>query len=169
MIVNLRELTDSSGRLSVEEDVPFEDAFGQTNPIRCHIDLAYQCSGGAYYFHGELTGVLKTSCHNCLEQTERPVTGDFDVVVRKGAQEDPGDVEGEAGEFIVLGLNEYEVSLDQFVYENLVINIPMRVVCREDCKGLCPSCGANLNVETCTCEQAVDPRWDALKKLKGSI
>jgi uncharacterized protein len=65
----------------------------------------------------------------------------------------------------MLSPNEYEVDLAPYVHEAIVLSAPMVVVCREDCRGLCPSCGVNLNRETCTCRPNADPRWDALRKL----
>jgi len=58
------------------------------------------------------------------------------------------------------------LELADVVREQVMLWLPMRGLCREDCKGICPSCGVNRNAETCVCvETFVDPRWDALKKL----
>ncbi|MFQ5750583.1 MAG: DUF177 domain-containing protein [bacterium] len=59
-----------------------------------------------------------------------------------------------------------EIDLTAGVREALVLAIPMRVVCSENCKGLCPDCGVNLNEEACHCtHESIDPRWEGLKKL----
>jgi uncharacterized protein len=81
------------------------------------------------------------------------------------------DDEGEAPEDEdVLGLAEYrdeKIDLGEVVREQLYLALPMKPLCREDCKGLCPVCGANRNRETCTCQQEwVDPRMAALKEWK---
>ena len=56
--------------------------------------------------------------------------------------------------------------LEDVAKEQVLLSLPMRAVCREDCKGLCPHCGINRNRETCDCQAAkVDPRWEALKKF----
>ena len=66
------------------------------------------------------------------------------------------------------------IDISPLIDENIILNIPQKVLCSEDCKGLCPVCGANLNVreeggvfsaESCGCERDGDPRFDALKSL----
>ena len=53
--------------------------------------------------------------------------------------------------------------------EQVLLATPVKLVCREDCKGLCPHCGSNLNVEPCNCQQPSDPRWAALSDLKNKL
>jgi uncharacterized protein len=170
MIVDLRRLEESRGRLTADETVPFTDAFGDEHEIVCNVALDYQRSGGAFFFHGDLAAEFQTRCHLCLEDTSCRVTGDFDLVVRKGEREAEAE-SGAAGEetedLVTVSLNEYKVSLDQYIIENLIVNVPMKFLCKEDCKGLCPQCGVNRNKESCKCADAGDPRWDALRKLKN--
>lgn len=61
-----------------------------------------------------------------------------------------------------------EVDLGRIVGEQLVLGLPLRFLCRDDCRGLCPRCGTNLNEKTCACskEEIADFRWEALKGLK---
>ena len=59
------------------------------------------------------------------------------------------------------------VDCDPLIYEQIVLQIPMKALCREDCRGLCPRCGANLNLSSCSCpDRDVDERLAVLKKLK---
>lgn len=58
------------------------------------------------------------------------------------------------------------IDLTQIIYDAINLAIPMKPLCKEDCKGLCPICGTNLNKETCNCQrEKTDPRWEPLKKL----
>ncbi|MFH1756381.1 MAG: DUF177 domain-containing protein [Candidatus Latescibacterota bacterium] len=57
--------------------------------------------------------------------------------------------------------------MNRYIYENLIINIPIRILCDEGCKGLCPDCGADLNSNPCSCIRTTESRWDALKSLKN--
>jgi DUF177 domain-containing protein len=57
--------------------------------------------------------------------------------------------------------------MEPLVHETVVVNVPMVVACRDDCRGLCPTCGTNLNAGSCTCGDAVDSRWDALRDMKS--
>jgi len=72
----------------------------------------------------------------------------------------------QAGDMETGFYREGELDLGEIVREQLLLNIPMRPLCGESCKGLCPHCGANLNETTCGCEQkSIDPRMKALEKL----
>ena len=62
-----------------------------------------------------------------------------------------------------------ELDTDQLIREQLELALPARVLCREDCRGLCAQCGTNLNLETCQCTAPVDPRWQALAELKDKL
>jgi len=166
MIIDLRRLEDNGGSVSVDEVVPFTDAFDVEREIHCNVELSYQCRGGAYFFHGELAGEFRTQCHLCLEDVPSRVKGSFDVVVRKGSERGD-DAGGGTDDLITLPLNEHEVSFDKWIVESLIVDVPMQILCKEDCKGLCPKCGINRNKESCDCTEAADPRWDALRKLKN--
>jgi uncharacterized protein len=60
-----------------------------------------------------------------------------------------------------------EIDLEELTREQILLNLPTQILCKENCKGLCPTCGANRNLKTCDCrEKEIDPRWAELKKLK---
>ena len=60
--------------------------------------------------------------------------------------------------------------LEDVLREQVLLALPLRAVCREDCKGLCPHCGKNLNLEQCNCAEPLeDPRWSVLKDLKEQL
>jgi uncharacterized protein len=173
MIVDLRRLDEaeeSCGRLEAEETVRYVDASEQEYSVRCGVELNYKRGGGVYFFHGRLKGKFDTVCHYCLDEVSCRVEGEFDVVVRKTGEREsekkntPDDEETE--NLITLGLNESRVSFDQYINENVIVNIPMQILCKEDCNGLCPQCGINRNHKTCDCGKVSDPRWDALRNLK---
>lgn len=169
MIVDIRELKETSGCLSADEAVSVSDPFGENVAVDCHVDLSYVRSGSSVAFHGVVAGLFPTRCQRCLAPVSQPVGSSFDVLVRKasGGGADVAPEAGDADDVVTLALDEHEISFDQIVYENLIVNIPMQIVCREDCRGLCPQCGADLNVGPCSCEGPTDPRWDALRKLKN--
>jgi uncharacterized protein len=59
-----------------------------------------------------------------------------------------------------------ELDIDQIIYDEILINWPMKVLCREDCKGICRKCGTNLNNKTCLCDQKeLDPRMAAIQDI----
>ena len=172
MKVDLRRLSEefkARGVESAEETVKITDSFGNERTVDCVSELSWERRGGAFFFHGDLSGELHTSCHLCLEDATAPMKGEFNVVLRRGADGDAGRDESvvETPELVTLSANEHEFSFDHYIAENLIINIPMQIVCREQCKGLCPQCGINRNNATCECADTTDPRWEALRNLKN--
>jgi len=60
----------------------------------------------------------------------------------------------------------FQLDIDKMVYDEILVNWPMKVLCREDCKGICKKCGTNLNVKTCDCEKSeLDPRMAAIQDI----
>ncbi len=120
---------------------------------------------------GEVRAKLSATCDRCLNEVAIPVGIPFDLLYAPG---DPGA--GHTGEHELhdrdLDFAVYEndqINLDDLVLEQLELSLPGRVLCREDCRGLCPQCGADLNVEQCNCKPEIDPRWQALADLKSEL
>jgi uncharacterized protein len=161
MIVDIRDFDESGGHLSAVDAATVVDPVAGEVRVPCMVEVDYRPSGSGFQLHGVVEGTLPTVCHRCLEPVRHAVRGDFDLMVRRGdpAGEDWDDT-------IVLPAHHYEVVLDPFINETIVVNTPMIVLCQEACRGLCPACGVDLNRETCACEAPADGRWDGLKKLK---
>jgi uncharacterized protein len=112
-------------------------------------------------------GIFEQLCARCLEPVRQPLAGSFDLIFR------PGDADAEPGERSITEdeteIGYYEESgllLEDAVREQVLLTLPARSLCREDCKGLCPHCGVNRNAMACTCsERLVDPRWGALAAI----
>jgi uncharacterized protein len=120
---------------------------------------------------GELATGVETLCARCLEPVTREVAWKFDLLYRPlgtdaGREEiSVTDAEAEIGYYQGEG-----IELRDVLREQILLAVPMKVVCREDCKGLCPQCGQNLNQGACHCPEPVaDLRWGALKKLKDKL
>jgi uncharacterized protein len=167
MIVDLRQLEEVSGVVEGVQEIIFLDAFDKEVRVPCNVELSYNHAGSSYYFHGKVHADISSRCHRCLESVEQPVAGEFDVAVRKSTTlpRGRGETVGDNADYITIAMNEYEVSFKDFIDESFIVGVPMQIVCREDCRGLCPGCGAKLNSEKCTCQEVTDPRWDALRKL----
>jgi uncharacterized protein len=87
---------------------------------------------------------------------------------RREAHPDELEVALEDGELDVGFLTDEVLDLSEVAVEQVLLALPMRMVCDEKCAGLCPRCGANRNLEgACRCEPDVDPRWAALKDIVG--
>jgi uncharacterized protein len=116
-----------------------------------------------------LVGTLSTSldviCARCLEPVVRELSKSFDLLYRpQGSDATREEIsvtqaEAEIGYYRGEGL-----LLEDALREQVLLSLPIRTICREECKGLCPQCGRNLNEAACDCaEQTADPRWDALR------
>jgi uncharacterized protein len=120
---------------------------------------------------GQLTASFELSCARCLEPVAQDVKRDFELLYRPlgtdaGRDElSVTDAEAEIGYYQGEGL-----LLEDVLREQVLLALPLKVTCREDCKGLCPHCGRNLNQEQCSCTAAVeDPRWSSLKEIRGRL
>ena len=118
---------------------------------------------------GEIRAEVEVACDRCLSAVRVPLEVEFDTAFIPRAKA-AGRAENVELLTEDMGLAAYDgdaVDLDELVREQIVLAIPSRRLCREECKGLCPTCGADLNAGRCACEQReVDPRWSALADLK---
>lgn len=119
----------------------------------------------------EYKGRFQVECARCIAPVEQPLGGDFDLLYR------PVGADGEASEHSIT-TSETEIGyyqngglvLEDVLREQVLLSLPPRTLCREDCKGLCPQCGQDLNSGDCNCEDtASDPRWTALADLRSRI
>jgi uncharacterized protein len=112
----------------------------------------------------EVRGAFELSCARCLTGVPSTVDTRFDLIFR------PTGIDAEAGEHAIsedeTEIGYYEKSglpLEDVVREQVLLTLPSRTLCREECKGLCPQCGADRNSTECHCsETTTDPRWGAL-------
>jgi len=167
MILDLEKLSDE--RITGDEVVLFRDAAGEENRIQCHVELDVRRQGETFYIHAELTGEFATTCHKCLESTSYRVSPCFELVVRKTDPRSKIEPVSTDDGFVTLPAGQNRLEFDPYIYENLVVDIPMAIACGDDCKGLCSVCGANLNREKCRCSANADTRWNELRKLRDRL
>jgi uncharacterized protein len=120
---------------------------------------------------GEIKSKISAPCDRCLSEVIIPIDIPFDLFYAPADSGDDYDSERELLERD-LDFAIYEndqIDLDELVLEQLELSLPSRVLCREECRGLCPQCGADLNVEQCDCKPQIDPRWQALAELKAGM
>src|SRR5436305_6795303 len=119
---------------------------------------------------GEIRTEIEIACDRCLAAVRVPLEVEFDTafIPREKVAGETENVELLTED---MGLAAYEgdaVDLDELVREQILLALPSRRLCREECKGLCPKCGADLNAAECSCERGeIDPRWSALVGLKN--
>ena len=112
----------------------------------------------------------KLTCSRCLEPTPMSVAADVRLLLQsRGSEPTLGEVELENEDLDVFYVDGDELDTELILIEQVQLNIPMRELCREDCRGLCPMCGSDRNQEKCGCEESpIDARWEALKNLRVS-
>jgi uncharacterized protein len=120
---------------------------------------------------GELSTSLELPCARCIEPVIQKVARSFDLLYRPlgidaGHEElSVTDAEAEIGYYQGEG-----VLLEDALREQVLLSVPLKVLCRDDCKGLCPTCGKNRNADACSCDQSLeDPRWEALKGIREKL
>ena len=120
---------------------------------------------------GELSTNLEVLCARCLEPVVLPVASNFDLLYRpQGVDAGKEELSVTATEAEIGYYQGRGLLLEDALREQVLLALPLRSICREDCKGLCPHCGKNLNQEQCSCEVPLeDPRWQALKDIRGRL
>ncbi len=152
-----------------------------------HITFELQRRGTNVVVEGTIDLAYAFECGRCAETFNRPAHVPFGFVCMQGTEDAPPnaesddlDVEGlddEAvmptdpdGEREIVFYEGHTLDLEPAIAEQIVLTLPTWPVCTDDCKGLCPNCGANLNNENCSCAaQVIDPRWAALGPLKAAL
>ncbi len=111
----------------------------------------------------EISTRMHLTCDRCLAEFDEDFLEMFDILFHIGQDELNIDEEN----VVALLPDQKEIDLTSYIQETLILSIPMKVLCRDDCKGICPNCGADLNTEECQCmDKPIDSRWENLKKLR---
>ena len=120
---------------------------------------------------GDFSTTLELACARCLEPVVHKVARHFDLLYRpQGADAGQEEISVTATEAEIGYYQGDGVLLEDVLREQVLLAVPLKTICREDCKGLCPQCGKNLNVEQCSCADAAeDPRWSALKDIRDKL
>lgn len=120
---------------------------------------------------GGYQGQFEIPCARCLEPVNHALKGEFDLLFRPlGVDSDASERAISTPETEIGYYQDGGLVLEDVVREQVFLSLPARSLCGEDCKGLCPRCGKNLNSESCNCDAApADPRWSALSDLASRM
>jgi uncharacterized protein len=103
-------------------------------------------------------------CDRCLDNFHQELNTAYSMVYVQGVRSTVDLNKEEEIQILTADMNY--IDLDDDVRQYILLTIPQKLLCRDDCQGFCPTCGVNKNIASCTCgDHAVDSRWDALKKL----
>ncbi len=164
--------------LTLDLRKPFDFFFSEEDGVVGASDVVINVSltkvGNEVFAAGRVGGAVRLQCGRCLEEfnyfLEAEVNAPFLPKAVEGQEPSPASEtvepdEGDVNYYKGKTLNLYNVLRDQ-----LFLALPLKPLCREECKGLCPSCGADLNKGPCSCKaKKGDPRLAALKKLKDKL
>ena len=149
--IDMTSLDDGVNRYPVIRKEPFVIQAYKTGKDKVQI----QCEGSV---------TLSIPCDRCLEPVEINIDFNVDDVIEFNKTE--SDEEQEEKDYI----DGYNLDVDRLIFGELLVSIPGKILCREDCKGLCPVCGTNLNVAECGCDRDVlDPRMSVFKDILNNF
>ena len=117
---------------------------------------------GRFYFSGHIEGDVEGNCRRCLQETDQHISEESHFFFAEADDEEADDPD-----VYRLDARAAKLDLRPAIREQWLLAVPAYSLCRDDCKGLCPSCGTNLNEATCECASRTDPRWDALRTARA--
>lgn len=135
-----------------------------TRPAEAGVHVSGRLSSaghGRFYFSGRFQGAAMTECRRCLTPVRSQVSEEVQWIFAESGMD-----EAEEDDVHPIPANERELDLRPVVREEWLLAVPAFALCREDCLGLCPSCGADRNLGDCSCPPPSDPRWEALRTVR---
>lgn len=170
MKINLVKIHEGLNQLKFQikpEDLGFDEQEGTQLlfPNDTYADVEVQKFSDKYFIKADVRTVAHYTCDRCLDEFDQNLGAAFRLVYSKQTGDQSDD-----DEYRSLAEKETEIDLSADIRENMLLFLPMKHLCNETCKGLCPHCGTNLNYETCDCHQeTLDPRWEILKILQKKL
>ena len=170
MFVDLTE-TDSWPKkfdLTVEPgeiDLDLVD-FRLKGPVRANGEIEKHAAW--FEVEGRIECEAEIDCSRCLEPIGRPIAIPFSIrLLQTESLSEAAEKAIDKSELDSSILNGTQVDITEIIREQILLDVPDQIFCKEDCRGLCPKCGANRNLIDCKCEDdETDPRWAALQNLK---
>jgi len=169
MHIDLKEVTPKGLHLSRNINLTLPPSLEEVDVINpCFVELKLTPIGTKYRIIGSIRLKLKLQCSRCSESYPFDLFSDFDLLylpIEKMTSE--VELELKDKDANIAYYSEDRIELLELLQEQVLLALPMKPICSEECKGLCPSCGANLNVSSCNCQAAsIDPRLEKLKQIK---
>ena len=161
MILDVKRIINTpGGRIDFRFERDFSDVdFGGVCPAVSPVLVVGQVENiaGMLRLQMELDTVLSCVCDRCGAPFEKPFRQSCEYLLAEQLEDEDNDD--------ILLLDAGTIDLDELSREVFILNMDTKMLCREDCKGLCSGCGADLNTEVCRCKKEVDPRLAVLQKL----
>lgn len=174
MKIRVADLKDKKLHLDAEEaigDYPDLAAMEEAGECKFLTPLKLEFTVAREFDHiraaGRVEATVRISCARCLTEFDSEIASSFTVFYTKSAEPLDEEVELAEEDLISKSYEGEEIDFSQEVAEQVIMEIPFKPLCREDCKGLCSNCGANLNDTACSCDMNEGSfKFNALKGLK---
>jgi len=145
----------------ISDELNLELGEGNPQTARAEGNLTVENLENRFHLKGKVKATGNAQCGRCLETFSYVWDAPVEIMVLRNVERD-----GDQGDTVVLHQSRGIVDLREAVTECVTLAFPLTTYCREDCKGLCPTCGIDLNRQSCDCkEEDIDPRWAALDDL----
>ncbi len=166
MKVDLRSITPEGCEFSFSEisDELELSAEGYNFPNPVEVSLSGSKSGDEIIIQGQVRTTVEMECARCLEVFDMDLGPKIQFVIQLLDTNEPPPTEDD--DFVILPKTTAEYDISQRIRELILLELPLKPLCSESCRGLCPLCGTNLNESQCDCTpDKTDERWDTLKQL----
>jgi uncharacterized protein len=166
MLIKINNLKEGTHQYTIDEPIA-SVGLGEPFIDRVNIILDLQKLHNQIVLKTELKLNVLFECDRCTSNFIATLISDYKIVYLLGNDADEND---DSVDVVYLPTDVSEIYLDDDIHDYALLAIPMKKLCKEDCKGLCLKCGNNLNDGNCSCSNNdVDPRWLPLKELKNKI
>jgi uncharacterized protein len=151
-----------AARIAASDDIWSDTELAWADVVEVRL-RATEAGTGEIVARGTVSGMLRRECNRCLEPVDTSFREELTLVFVEEGREKQEDY---GGAYVFAPLRS-ELDMSNAVREEVILAINPYVVCNPDCRGSCPSCGADLNQGQCDCtSDETDPRWAALRELK---
>lgn len=168
MLIDLTDIIKNiNGKLEISEsfDMPSVDFLGEEFSFKkpCSVKGNILNNSKALELNLTVSGEATVHCARC----GKLLTADVNFPVSETLIREGGEISDAEDAVLYSGK---EIELDDIIVSNFLMNVPVKYLCREDCKGLCPVCGTDLNEGSCDCDKdVIDPRWEKLAEIMKNM
>jgi uncharacterized protein len=169
MILDLREIDNFPAHLFLESDsdkiMPDYNGLRGISKVTAELDI--QKSGEEYYCQGRIEATVRLECSRCLKEFDTHVGNKTDFIIcYESLNADHSGKGLDDEDYVFFRGSDLQADITDIVRQTIILAVGMKPLCVEDCRGLCPICGVNLNEQSCSCNtKKTDPRWEDLKKF----
>jgi uncharacterized protein len=166
MLIKINNLKEGTHHYNLDEPI---ESVGLEEPFfdKVNVNISLQKLHNQIVLETELLLNAHFECDRCVSDFDSTLETKYQAVYLFGNNTDE---DGDSLNVTYLPKDASEIVLDNDIRDYALLAVPMKKLCKEDCKGLCPECGKNLNEGICNCKNLeIDPRWLPLQDLKNKI